>query len=138
MMQFFRRSLQSAWNAAPSSLQHFRANSRTWSTLAAGVAIAGCASVSFADDGEMVVFSGNANPGLAEEIAFLLDRSLGKVTVGRFADGEVNVQVNENVRGKDVFIVQPTCSPVNEHLMELLLMISTMRRASAERITGTL
>ncbi len=83
----------------------------------------------------MVIFSGNANPELAAEIAQWLHTDLGRITVSRFADGEVNCQVHDNVRGKDVFIVQPTCPPVNEHLMELLLMVSTMRRASAERIT---
>jgi ribose-phosphate pyrophosphokinase len=86
-------------------------------------------------DGEMILFSGKANPELATEIAALLGVSLGNITVDRFADGEVNVQVHDNVRGKDVYIIQPTCSPVNEYLMELLLMVSTMRRASAERIT---
>ena len=86
-------------------------------------------------DGEMMLFSGNANPELAAEIGGLLGLPLGRATVARFADGEVNCQVHDNVRGKDVYIIQPTCSPVNEHLMELLLMVSTMRRASAERIT---
>ena len=83
----------------------------------------------------MMIFSGNANKELAAEIAAYLGTSLGSITVARFADGEVNCQVHDNVRGKDVFIIQPTCPPVNEHLMELLLMVSTMRRASAERIT---
>ena len=63
---------------------------------------------------------------------------LGSISVGRFADGEVNVTVNENIRGKDVYIIQPTCSPANENLMELLLMVSTMRRASARRITAVI
>jgi len=99
--------------------------------LAGGVAV----HVARADDGEMVLFSGNANLELAAEIATLLGVGLGDITVARFADGEVNVQVHDNVRGKDVYIIQPTCAPVNEHLMELLLMVSTMRRASAERIT---
>lgn len=100
--------------------------------LAAGAA---AFTVVHTNDGEMILFSGNANPELATEIATLLGVSLGSITVARFADGEVNVQVHDNVRGKDVYIIQPTCSPVNEHLMELLLMVSTMRRASAERIT---
>lgn len=90
------------------------------------------------EDREMVIFSGNANPELAVEIAKLLNRPLGDITVARFADGEVNVQVHDNVRGKDVYIIQPTCPPVNEHLLELLLMVSTMRRASAERITAVI
>jgi ribose-phosphate pyrophosphokinase len=83
----------------------------------------------------MRLFSGNANVELANDIAESLGVKLGNATVSRFADGEVNVMVHENVRGKDVYIIQPTCPPVNEHLMELLLMVSTMRRASARRIT---
>ena len=83
----------------------------------------------------LAIFSGNANPELASEIAVLLGTPLGNITVSRFADGEVNVQVHDNVRGKDVYLIQSTCPPVNEHLVELLLMVSTMRRASAERIT---
>ena len=75
---------------------------------------------------------------MAEEIAKHLDLRLGNITVGRFADGEVNVQVNEHIRGKDVYLVQPTLPPVNESLMELLLMISTMRRASARKITAVI
>jgi ribose-phosphate pyrophosphokinase len=88
-----------------------------------------------ADDGEMMIFSGNANPELAAEIAALLGTKVAHATVSRFADGEVNVQVHDNVRGKDVYIIQPTSAPVNENLVELLLMVSTMRRASAEKIT---
>lgn len=84
------------------------------------------------------IFSGNANPALAQEIAKHLDLRLGNITVGRFSDGEVNVQVNEHIRGKDVYLVQPTLPPVNESLMELLLMISTMRRASARKITAVI
>ena len=68
----------------------------------------------------------------------MLGLNLGKATVGRFADGECNVMVHENVRGKDVYVIQPTCPPVNENLMELLLMVSTLRRASARRITVVL
>jgi ribose-phosphate pyrophosphokinase len=84
------------------------------------------------------IFSGNANPALANEVAKHLDLRLGNITVGRFSDGEVNVQVNEHIRGKDVYLVQPTLPPVNETLMELLLMISTMRRASARKITAVI
>eukprot|EP01029_Cantina_marsupialis_P022130 TRINITY_DN5387_c0_g3_i1.p1 TRINITY_DN5387_c0_g3~~TRINITY_DN5387_c0_g3_i1.p1 ORF type:complete len:413 (-),score=132.11 TRINITY_DN5387_c0_g3_i1:275-1513(-) len=83
----------------------------------------------------MVLFTGNSNPRLAEEIGSLLGKQLGNIQVSRFADGEVNVRIHENIRGKDVYIIQPTCPPVNEHLMELLLMVSTMRRASANKIT---
>ncbi|GAX19366.1 ribose-phosphate pyrophosphokinase [Fistulifera solaris] len=85
--------------------------------------------------GGLKVFSGNGNMSLSLEIARHLGINLGKATVGRFADGEVNCVINENVRGKDVYIVQPTCPPVNDNIMELLLMISTLRRASARRIT---
>jgi hypothetical protein len=113
-----------------------KAGRAAWAKLgAASALVAAGVTVAATDDGEMVVFSGNANPRLAEEIAALLGVQLGRITVGRFADGEVNVQVHDNVRGKDVYIVQPTCAPVNEHLVELLLMVSTMRRASAEKIT---
>jgi len=84
------------------------------------------------------IFSGQANRKLAIEIANHLGVNLGKIQVARFSDGEVNVQVNENVRGKDVYIVQPTCPPTNENLMELLLMVSTMRRSSAQRITAVI
>ena len=89
-------------------------------------------------DSSMMVFAGNANPQLAQEIATHLHMSLGKVIVGRFSDGEVMVEVMENVRGKDVFIVQPTCSPTNENLMELLVMIDVMRRSSAARVTAVI
>ena len=81
------------------------------------------------------IFSGNANRRLAEDVVKHLGLKLGAATVSHFADGEVNVMVRENVRGKDVYIIQSTSSPVNENLMELLLMISTMRRASARKIT---
>lgn len=84
------------------------------------------------------IFTGNSNRPLAHDVANQLGVSLGKITVNKFADGEVNVMVNENVRGKDVYIIQPTSPPVNETLMELLLMISTMRRASARKITAVI
>ena len=86
----------------------------------------------------MKIFSGNGNMALASDISKMLGLNLGKATVGRFADGECNVMVHENVRGKDVYVIQPTCPPVNENLMELLLMVSTLRRASARRITVVL
>ena len=86
----------------------------------------------------MKVFTGNSNKKLAKDIASHLRLSLGNITVNKFADGEVNVMINENVRGKDVYIIQPTSPPVNETLMELLLMISTMRRASARKITAAI
>jgi len=83
----------------------------------------------------VAIFSGNSNLPLAQEICQNLGTKLGNITVGRFADGEVNIQVQDNIRGKDVFIIQPTGPPVNENLMELLLLVSTMRRASARKIT---
>ena len=85
--------------------------------------------------GGLKVFSGNGNMSLALEIARHLGVNLGKATVGKFADGEVNVVIHENVRGKDCYVVQPTGPPVNDNLMELLLMVSTLRRSSARRIT---
>jgi ribose-phosphate pyrophosphokinase len=87
---------------------------------------------------ELKLFSGNANRPLAEEIAQLLRMRLGDADVSRFSDGEVYVQINENVRGQDVFVVQPTCPPVNDHLMELLVMMDAFKRASARRITAVL
>merc|ERR1719228_96493 len=88
---------------------------------------------------QMKIFSGTANIPLAEEIAWHLNTSLGKIMIKEFADGEIGIQVLENVRGKDIYIVQPTCPPgVNDNLMELILLISTMRRASARTITAVL
>jgi ribose-phosphate pyrophosphokinase len=87
---------------------------------------------------EVKLFTGNANRPLAEEIARYLCMPLGDAEVTRFSDGEVFVQVNENVRGADVFLVQPTCPPVNDTLMELLVMIDAFKRASAHRITAVL
>ena len=84
------------------------------------------------------VFSGNANRALAERIAAYIGQPLGAVTIGRFPDGEVFVKFVENLRGKDVFIIQPTCYPPNETLMELLIMMDAARRASAARITAVL
>jgi ribose-phosphate pyrophosphokinase len=84
----------------------------------------------------MMVFTGNANPALAQAVAKRLHINLGKADVGRFSDGEVAVEINENVRGKDVFIVQPTCAPTNDNLMELVVMVDALRRASASRITA--
>ena len=86
-------------------------------------------------DARMMVFAGNANPQLAQDIANYLNLPLGKAVVGRFSDGEVMVEIMEHVRGKDVFIVQPTCAPTNDHLMELLVMVDAIRRSSAYRIT---
>jgi ribose-phosphate pyrophosphokinase len=87
---------------------------------------------------ELRLFSGNANRPLADEIGQYLRVPIGDAEVTRFSDGEVFVQVNENVRGADVFVIQPTCPPVNDTLMELLIMIDALKRASAHRITAVL
>ena len=86
----------------------------------------------------MAVFTGNANPQLAQDIARHLMVPIGRAAVSRFSDSESTVELLENVRGRDVFIVQPTCSPANDHLMELLVMTDACRRASAERITAVI
>jgi ribose-phosphate pyrophosphokinase len=86
----------------------------------------------------MAVFTGNANPQLAHEIARYLQVPLGRANVGRFSDGEVTVELMENVRGRDVFVVQSTSPPANDHLMELLVMVDACRRASAGRITAVM
>jgi ribose-phosphate pyrophosphokinase len=85
---------------------------------------------------QLKIFTGNANPALAEEIARHLGVSLGSAKVTHFSDGEIQVKIGESVRGADVFIIQPTSGPVNEHLMELLIMVDAMHRASARRITA--
>merc|ERR1712154_590930 len=88
---------------------------------------------------QLKIFSGTGNEQLAEEIASIMGTKLSALKIGRYADGEIAIQILENVRGKDVFIVQPTCPPgVNDNLMELILLISTMRRASAHSITAVL
>ncbi len=85
-----------------------------------------------------VLFTGNANPALAHEMAKSLGVELGKASVGRFSDGEVTVEVQQNVRARDVFVVQSTCAPTNENLMELLIMVDALKRASARRITAVI
>ena len=85
-----------------------------------------------------LLFTGNANPVLAQEIASNLGVELGKAAVGRFSDGEVTVEIRQNVRARDVFVVQSTCSPTNENLMELLIMVDALKRASARRITAVI
>lgn len=87
-------------------------------------------------DTGMMVFSGNANLPLAKSIVGHLNMPLGKAFVGKFSDGEIMVEIMENVRGKDVFIVQPTCQPSNDHLMELMIMADALKRSSARRITA--
>ncbi len=86
----------------------------------------------------LTLFSGNANPELATQIAEILGVSPGRIMVGRFSDGEINVEVMENVRGSDVFVVQPTCAPGNDNLMELLVMMDAIKRSSAGRITAVI
>ncbi len=86
----------------------------------------------------MMVFAGNANPELAREVAELLGFPLGKSTVSRFSDGESHVEILENVRGRDVFVIQSTCAPTNDNLMELLIMVDALYRASAGRITAVM
>jgi len=89
-------------------------------------------------DTSMMVFSGNANKALSEGIVKKLNMRLGMATVSRFSDGEITVEIEENVRGRDVFVIQPTCSPADEHLMELLVIIDALKRASAARITAVI
>jgi ribose-phosphate pyrophosphokinase len=84
------------------------------------------------------ILTGNANSPLAEEICQCLGVEIGKASVKSFSDGEIWVQIQENVRGADVFVVQPTCTPVDRHMMELLLLIDALKRASADRITAVL
>jgi ribose-phosphate pyrophosphokinase len=86
----------------------------------------------------LAVFAGNANPELATEVVQSLGIPMGKASVGTFSDGEINVEVMENVRGRDVFIIQPTCAPSNDNLMELLVMIDAIKRSSAGRITAVI
>ncbi|MCW8964706.1 MAG: ribose-phosphate diphosphokinase [Gammaproteobacteria bacterium] len=87
---------------------------------------------------KMMLFTGNAHPELAKNIAHHLQLSLGSALVGKFSDGEVAVEIEENVRGQDIFIVQPTCAPTNDNLMELMVMIDALRRSSAQRITAVI
>ncbi len=87
---------------------------------------------------DIKLFAGNATPELAEIISNRLDIDLGNATVGRFSDGEISVQINDNVRGSDVFIIQSTCAPCNDNLMELIVMVDALRRASAGRITAVI
>ena len=89
-------------------------------------------------NGRLKIFSGNANPELAKKIAKYLKLPLGDALVTTFSEGEVRVKINEDVRGRDVFIIQPTCPPTNNNLMELLIMMDAMRRASARRITAVI
>src|SRR5210317_2392942 len=87
---------------------------------------------------DLMVFTGNANPELARTIVRHLDIPLGIASVGVFSDGEISVEIGENVRGKDVFIIQPTCAPTNDNLMELMVMIDAIKRASSNRVTAVI
>ncbi len=87
---------------------------------------------------DTVLFTGNANPALAQEIATNLGIELGKASVGRFSDGETTVEIQQNVRGREVFVLQSTCAPTNDNLMELLVMVDALKRASAQRITAVI
>ena len=95
-------------------------------------------SIKMSVTGNIKVFAGNAYRELAEEICAHLSCDLGQANTGRFSDGEFNFQIGENVRGADVFIIQPTCPPTDKHLMELLIMLDTFNRASAERVTAVI
>src|SRR5256885_17130325 len=86
----------------------------------------------------MRIFTGNANPKLAEAVVRHMNISLGRCIVGRFSDGEVMVELLENVRGKDVFVLQSTCAPTNDNLMELLVMVDALKRSSAARVTAAI
>lgn len=88
------------------------------------------------NNSELMIFTGNANPDLARRIAAQLQQPLGKATVQTFSDGEISVEIEETVRGREIFVIQPTCKPTNDHIMELLVMVDALRRASAERITA--
>jgi phosphoribosylpyrophosphate synthetase len=87
---------------------------------------------------ELMIFSGNANLALAHEICAYLGAKLGEATVSSFSDGEIRIKIEENVRGADVYVVQSTCCPVNDSLMELLIMIDALKRSSAYRITAVM
>ncbi len=90
------------------------------------------------NEDQPILFSGNAHPVFAAQVAAALGIPLGDALVGRFSEGEIRVKINQNVRGRDVFVIQPTCPPVNDHLMELLILLDALRRASARRITAVL
>ena len=88
--------------------------------------------------GELKILAGNGNSVIAEKIADYLGVSLGQARISRFSDGEINVEIHENVRGRDVYLVQPTCAPANDHIMELLIMVDACKRSSAGRITAVM
>eukprot|EP00472_Partenskyella_glossopodia_P003559 CAMPEP_0197516914 /NCGR_PEP_ID=MMETSP1318-20131121/1865_1 /TAXON_ID=552666 /ORGANISM="Partenskyella glossopodia, Strain RCC365" /LENGTH=399 /DNA_ID=CAMNT_0043066053 /DNA_START=35 /DNA_END=1234 /DNA_ORIENTATION=- len=94
--------------------------------------------ISTGDDSPYLIFSGNGNKSLSSEVAMLLGCQLGRAKIGQFQDGEINIRFHDSARGKHIYIIQPTCYPPNDNLMELLLMVSTLRRASAETITAVI
>ncbi|SEQ15913.1 ribose-phosphate pyrophosphokinase [Solimonas aquatica] len=89
-------------------------------------------------DSKLMLFSGNANPKLSQDIAGYLKTSLGQAMVAKFSDGEIQIEILENVRGKDVFVVQPTCTPTNDSIMELLMLLDALKRSSAGRVTAVI
>ena len=90
------------------------------------------------DDSRLMVFAGNAHPALARDIVEKLNIPLGKAMISSFSDGEVQVEIQENVRGRDVFVLQPTGMPTNDNIMELLIIVDALKRASADRITAVI
>src|SRR5215470_592418 len=90
------------------------------------------------DFDRLMVFTGNANPRLAEDVVRHLNINVGRAKVGRFSDGEVMVEILENVRGRDVFVLQTVCAPTNDNLMELLVIVDALKRASAARVTAAI
>jgi ribose-phosphate pyrophosphokinase len=92
----------------------------------------------YMSDSKLMLFSGNANPKLSQDIANYLKQPLGQAVISQFSDGEIQIEIQENVRGKDVFVIQPTCAPTNDNVMELLLMLDALKRASAGRITAVI
>jgi len=87
---------------------------------------------------DITIFTGNANPNLAKKICDYLDMPIGGTKVKRFSDGEIQIEIHQNIRARDVFVIQPTCSPVNDNLVELLLMLDACKRSSASRITAVI
>ncbi|GAV90043.1 Pribosyltran domain-containing protein/Pribosyltran_N domain-containing protein [Cephalotus follicularis] len=126
-------------NGKPSSIPSFVSSQDTAAPcfLASQIRLQNYANVND-NDSRIRIFSGTANPSLSQEIACYMGIELGKIKIKRFADGEIYVQLQESVRGCDVFLVQPTCPPANENLMELLIMIDACRRASAKNITAVI
>ena len=130
-----QRELQTGVGESPSWLRHriFDSDMRRFESFFPCQTIEGLPCCS-----NTVLFTGNANPALAQDIATHLSIGLGKAKVDRFSDGEVDVEIEQNVRARDIFVVQPTCSPTNENLMELCIMVDALKRASARRVTAVM